>query len=97
MSHHCRAGKSHWTTQFRDHEAVLRMSLGARLIHVMTAKHLLNLVQGLVAFVARLPLPEKNEALAAYATLNLGIPARALAKDLHSSLYFSPGSSHPHG
>jgi hypothetical protein len=71
------------------------MSLGACLVPVMTAKNLLNLMQGLMALGARLPLPEENKALSANATLNLGIPARGLAKNLHFKSLFSPGSSRP--
>ncbi len=83
MSHHRRPGKSHRTTQFRDHKAVLRMGLRTRLVPVMAAKHLLNLMQGLMALGARLPLPEENEALSAYATTNFGIPVRGFAENLH--------------
>jgi hypothetical protein len=95
MSHHRRAGKGDRTPQFRDHEAVLRVRLRACLVPVVTAKNLLNLMQRLMALVARLPLPEKHKALSAYATLNLGVPARALTKNLHFKPLFSPGSFNP--
>jgi hypothetical protein len=97
MSYHRRAGEGDRTAQIRNHKAVLRMSLRACLFPVMTAKHLLNLMQGLMALIARLPLPEENKALPAYATLNLGIPARAFAKNLHFKPLLLPGSFHPQG
>jgi hypothetical protein len=92
MSHHRCAGEGDRTTQLRDHKAVLRMRLGACLVPVMAAKNLLNLMQGLKALGARLPLPEENKSLPAHATLHLGIPARAFAKNLHFKPLFSPGS-----
>jgi len=97
MPNHRSAGESDRTTQLRDHEAVLRMSLRTSLIPVVTAKHLLNLMQRLMALVARLPLPEENEALSADATFDLGIAVRALAKNLHFKPLVLPGSSRPHG
>jgi len=91
MPHHCRTGESDRPTQLGNHEAVLRMGFPARLLPVMAAKHLLNLMQRLMALVARLPLPEQNKALPAHATFDFGIPACALAKNLHFQASFISG------
>ena len=88
MSHHRRTGKCDRTTQLRNHEAVLRMGFWACLVPVMAAKHFLDLVQRLMALGTRLPLPEKNKALSAHATMNFGVPVRAFAEDLHLEASF---------
>jgi hypothetical protein len=50
---------------------------------VMATQGLLDLLQSFGAFRARLPFPEKNEALSADATLDFAIPVRAPAKHPH--------------
>ena len=62
------------------------MRLGALRIAVLTAKRLLNFVNGGNAFSVRLPIPEHDKTLATNATVSFCVSICSFAKYLHFDL-----------
>jgi hypothetical protein len=59
---------------------------------MVAAQNLLNLVQSRKALGSRLPIPEHDKALSAYAAMGLGVPICFLAEYLHVDLIRAPAS-----
>jgi len=73
------------TFPVRDRKTSNRVSFRTGSGAVMAAKRFLNFLKGRDALIARLPVPEHDEALSANAAVRFSVPLRGLAEYLHVS------------